>query len=147
MIDRSGTDRGESTHDRDPGFPFLEGEARSQAVGAMYAADVLGLDAVDTEGLSARATRLAEGTWQHRIELDAAISGAATTWRIERMPAVDRTILRLAVFELRYTEQPRGVVISEAIELAKRFSTARSGSFVNGILSTIAERGSGDGGM
>jgi len=58
------------------------------------------------------------------------------------MPAVDRNILRLALFELRHTETPVGVVISEAVKLAKTYSTVRSGSYVNGILGNLAEKGS-----
>jgi len=114
-------------------------EARVQALGALYAADVLRREDVDIEGLSHRASQLAVGTWERRSELDAMISAAATTWRVERMPAVDRTILRLATFELLRAEQPRGVVISEAVAMAKQFSTSRSGAYVNGVLSTIAD--------
>ena len=62
---------------------------------------------------------------------------AATGWRVERMPAVDRALLRLALFELRHTDTPVAVVISEAVELAKEYSTQRSGSFVNGVLGNL----------
>lgn len=112
-----------------------------QALSALYAADILRHDDVDTDGLSARAARLAEGTWLHREDLDVAISSAAEAWRIERMPAVDRTILRLGTYELRHTTQPKAVVISEAVAMAKRFSTAKSGAFVNGVLSAISAAG------
>jgi N utilization substance protein B len=114
-------------------------EARIQAFGALYAADVLKLEAVDIDRLSSRAVRLATGTWHHREAIDAAISSAATTWRIERMPAIDRTILRLGTYELWHTPQPKAVVISEAVGIAKRYSTAKSGAFVNGVLSTLAD--------
>ena len=57
------------------------------------------------------------------------------------MPAVDRNILRLGSFELLHTDVPTGVVISEAVELAKRYSTGKSGAFVNGVLSAIAAAG------
>jgi N utilization substance protein B len=53
------------------------------------------------------------------------------------MPAVDRNVLRLGVYELRYTDTPVGVVLDEAVELAKRFSTGRSGRFVNGVLAAV----------
>ena len=113
-------------------------EARVQALGALYAADVLSLSAIEEEGLSGRARGLATGTWAHRGEIDSSIDAASDRWRVERMPAVDRSILRLATFELQHTQTPRGVVISEAVELAKSYSTARSGAFVNGVLSAIA---------
>ena len=113
-------------------------EARVQALGALYAADVLSLPAIDENGLSGRARGLATGTWAHREEIDASIDAASDRWRVERMPAVDRSILRLATYELQHAQTPRGVVISEAVELAKSYSTARSGAFVNGVLSAIA---------
>ena len=116
-------------------------EARSQALGVLYAADVLDLPDVDATGVSKRARGLAVGTWEHREDIDAAIDAASTRWRIDRMPAVDRTVLRLATYELRYTDTPKGVVISEAVELAKQYSTARSGAFINGVLAAIADAG------
>ena len=88
-------------------------------------------------GLSARARKLVSGVWESRRELDKEIAAASTGWRLERMPAVDRAVLRLALFELRHTETPVGVVISEAVELAKQYSTARSGAFVNGVLAAL----------
>lgn len=112
--------------------------ARDQALTALYAADMTG-DDPNTEGLSGRARRYVEGTWAARRELDAAISAAATGWRLERMPAVDRNILRLSLFEMRSDQAPIGVVVSEAVNLAKRFSTERSGAFVNGVLSKLIE--------
>ena len=113
-------------------------DSRVEAFGAVYAADATG-DAPNTVGLSARAKRLAEGTWEHRIELDAELGRVASGWRVERMPAVDRAVLRLALYELRNTETPVAVVISEAVELAKKYSTGRSGAFVNGVLAALAE--------
>ncbi len=110
--------------------------ARDQALSALYAADMSG-GAPVVDGLSGRARRYVEGTWDARTELDAAIAAAATGWRLERMPAVDRNIIRLALFELRSEQAPIGVVVSEAVNLAKRFSTERSGAFVNGVLSKL----------
>lgn len=122
-----------------------QGEARIQALGALYAADVLKLEVIDVDRLSTRPAKLASGTWEHRDRIDAAISGAATAWRIERMPAVDRSILRLGTYELWFTSQPTAVVISQAVGMAKRYSTSKSGAFINGVLSTIsAERIHGD---
>lgn len=115
-------------------------EAREQALGALYAADSRGHDEVDFTKVNRRAGALAEGTWEHREHIDGAITEASTKWRIERMPVVDRNILRLAVYELRYTDLSKAIVISEAVELAKKFSTAKSGSFINGVLSAVAEQ-------
>jgi N utilization substance protein B len=93
----------------------------------------------EVSGLSKRAARLVTGTWQQRPELDREIAAVATGWRIGRMPAVDRNIIRLALHELRRGETPVGVVVSEAVNLAKRFSTERSGAFVNGVLAKLIE--------
>jgi N utilization substance protein B len=115
-----------------------QAEAREQALGALYAADSRQLDAIDVSRISQRAAELARGTWGDRQAIDARISEASTKWRIERMPVVDRNILRLGVYELENTDLSIGIVISQAVELAKRFSTAKSGSFINGVLSAIA---------
>jgi len=78
---------------------------------------------------------LVEGAIDHRDEIDGLISEQADNWRLERMPAVDRNILRLAVYELLYEEDiPKLVIVDEAIELAKKFSTDQSSRFVNGLL-------------
>lgn len=113
-------------------------DVREQALNALYAADARGLDEIDDTTISDRAAGLAEGTWVNREDIDQAITDASTRWRIERMPTVDRNILRLGVYELQYSDLPIGIVISEAVELAKKFSTARSGAFVNGVLSAVA---------
>lgn len=112
--------------------------ARDQALLALYAADLIGSEP-DTSDLSARARRYVEGTWAAKPELDEAIVAVATGWRIERMPAVDRNIIRLALFELRSGQTPVGVVMSEAVKLAKALSTERSGAFVNGVLAKLLE--------
>ncbi len=113
------------------------GESREQALQVLYAADALGA-APDLEGVTAKAAMLAEGVWEHREELDAMIASRARGWRVERMPAVDRTLLRMGAFELLHTDTPVGVIVSEAVELAKRYSTGRSGSFINGVLGALA---------
>ena len=112
--------------------------ARDQALTALYAADMTDTAPV-LEGLSARAGRYVRGTWREREALDQAITAAATGWRIERMPVVDRNIIRLALYELRSGDTPVGVIVSEAVNLAKKFSTERSGAFVNGVLSKLVE--------
>ena len=109
-----------------------------QALGALYAADSLELEQVDLASISGRAGHLAEGTWDHRDEIDALISAESTSWRIERMPVVDRNILRLSVYELVSTDLSIAIIISGAVELAKKFSTAKSSAFINGVLSAVA---------
>ena len=84
-------------------------------------------------------TRLARGVEEMREELDARIEKVSTNWRIARMSIVDRNILRLGAFELtRCVDIPANVSINEAVELAKRYGTAESRGFVNGILDRIA---------
>ena len=83
---------------------------------------------------------LLRGVSRHVAELDALITAYARDWTIERMPALDRALLRMAVFELAHLpDVPTGVVISEAVELAGRFSTDESSRFVNGMLARISE--------
>lgn len=79
---------------------------------------------------------LVQGVSQHSAtELDPLIQQFAKGWTVDRMAVIDRNILRLAMYELRYhTEIPPAVVVNEAIELAKKYSTAQSGRFVNGVL-------------
>ncbi len=90
------------------------------------------------EGTRAFAERLVTGTLAHRDDLDAIISKQADNWRLSRMPVVDRNILRLALFELLHEpDTPHPVVIDEALEIAKRFSTPRSSQFINGILDGV----------
>jgi N utilization substance protein B len=86
--------------------------------------------------------QLVRGTVEKSGEIDALISGHAEHWRIERMPAVDRNILRLAIYELRNTDTPPAVTIDEALELARRFSTEESVLFVNGVLDAVHKEGS-----
>ncbi len=80
---------------------------------------------------------LAVGTARMAPELDQRISGKAVHWRLERMPAVDRNILRLAVYEMTEQKTPAAVVIDEAIELARQFSGDESVSFINGVLDAV----------
>ncbi|MGH9465363.1 MAG: transcription antitermination factor NusB [Thermoanaerobaculia bacterium] len=78
---------------------------------------------------------LVTGTLERRADIDQLIAGQAEHWRLERMPAVDRNILRLAVFELLVERDvPKVVVLDEAIELAKKYGGEQSGAFVNGLL-------------
>lgn len=93
------------------------------------------------------ATRLALGTIAEVADLDAILEQHARHWRIERMAVIDRNILRLAVWELRHElETPPAVVLNEAIELARRFSSDDSVKFVNGVLDAVRRDGAGTGG-
>jgi N utilization substance protein B len=78
--------------------------------------------------------RLCTGTAAHLRELDAVITPLLHDWSFERLANVDRAILRMALYELRYMDTPPATVIDEAVELAKRYGTEDSGRFVNGVL-------------
>ncbi len=94
------------------------------------------------EGMRDFTKRLVSGTLEHRDALDAMISRQADHWRLMRMPIVDRNILRMALCELLHEpDTPRPVVIDEALEIAKRFSTPRSSQFINGILDGVLKSG------
>ncbi len=119
---------------RERAVHFLyEAESRSVKVDEVIKAQILGVDEL--------VMLLAKGTEDKRQDTDELISEFSHTWTIQRMPAIDRNILRLAIFELLgRPDVPVAVVINEAVELAKRFSTEESGKYVNGILSAIAKR-------
>ncbi|MBI2362929.1 MAG: transcription antitermination factor NusB, partial [Elusimicrobia bacterium] len=92
------------------------------------------------------ARELADGAYARRDDLDAHIQAVAQNWSLERMAAVDRNILRMASFELLHHPQtPVRVVIDEAIEIAKAFSSAESSKFINGILDKVKDRRAADG--
>ncbi|SFI40670.1 transcription antitermination factor NusB [Planctomicrobium piriforme] len=82
------------------------------------------------------------GVMEHRPQLDDRIQAVAENWKLNRMAATDRAVLRLGAFELQHTTTPVGVVIDEAVELAKKFGSRQSSQFVNGILDRLipAER-------
>ncbi len=85
------------------------------------------------------ADELVHGIENHRIEIDGQIAENSMNWKLSRMAAVDKNILRIAVYELKYrSDVPSKVAINEAVEIAKRFGNADSGAFVNGILDNIA---------
>lgn len=108
-----------------------ESELRS-----MSADDVLAELAVAPEPY---AVELFLGVERNKDELDVVIAEHAKRWSVSRMPVIDRSLLRLATFELLYQrEVPAAVVLDEAVTLAKRFSTEDSGRFVNGVLASVA---------
>jgi N utilization substance protein B len=119
-------------------------EARERALELLYEsyAKSLSVDEV-LEALVLRPDPYAEevvrGVGSRAAEIDGLISSHAKGWTLERMPVLDRTLLRIAVWELlARPDVPLAVVISEAVELAKRYSTDDSGRFVNGVLSATA---------
>ena len=85
------------------------------------------------------ARSLVSGVRRNRAELDALLARTADNWRLERMAATDRNVLRLGAYEIIYADTPDRVAINEAVELAKRFGTAQSAQFVNGILDRFLE--------
>jgi len=83
---------------------------------------------------------LISGVRRNRGELDTMLNEIAANWRLERMAATDRNVLRLGAFELLFTDTPAPVAIDEAIELAKRYGSAQSSQFVNGILDRLSQQ-------
>ena len=114
-------------------------EPRGQALQTLYELDQRQSTAVPKD-LGTKARRLVIGVLEHRAELDAQIETASKNWRVDRMPVVDRAVLRLGAYELFYeSETPVGVVLNEAVRLAKLFSTEKSGAFVNGVLASLSQ--------
>ena len=123
--------------------------ARRLVMLALYQVDLLGEEYIDDsrEWLEARGANpqlrsfvleLFQTTLARLAEIDRLLADVAQNWQLSRMAAIDRALLRLAACELLYyKDAPPKVVINEAVELAKRYSTAASGSFVNGILDRI----------
>jgi N utilization substance protein B len=120
----------------------ISDEPREQAVQAVYQADQTHqLTGDATAGLTGKALRLAAGVLNEVHDLDEAIELAAERWRVDRMPVVDRAILRLGLWELRHeSDTPTAVILAEAVRIAKEYSTEHSGRFVNGVLSTLARQ-------
>ena len=83
------------------------------------------------------ANTLFEGAAKEAPALDEIITKHAENWKLERLSAIDRAILRLAIYELRSADTPPKVVLNEAVDLAKKFSSEDAGSFVNGILDPV----------
>jgi len=94
-------------------------------------------DATEDVELREAALEMAGAAWEHRQTADRWVERVAPQWPPHRQPAVDRNVLRMAVWELVNTNTPPKVVIDEAIELAKHFSTEQSASFVNGVMDAI----------
>jgi N utilization substance protein B len=102
-----------------------------------------GADAVEEGRPDPEAQRFAQelvtGVVQHRAEIDRLIEEHSHNWRLDRMSRIDRNVLRLGIFELKYRPDiPRKVSLNEAVELGKNFGTEESSAFVNGLLDRIA---------
>ena len=130
----------------------VETRGRARALQALYAADLRDLTkleriashvfddlAVDA-GERAFASKLVATVAMHGAALDAALSEVTANWRLERLGAIERSVLRLAAAEMHRGDAPIKVVIHEAVHLAERFGTARSARFVNGVLDAYARR-------
>ncbi|HEY2744735.1 MAG TPA: transcription antitermination factor NusB [Polyangia bacterium] len=103
-------------------------------------AEAEGASVADLGEIQPFAERLVRGVREHLGELDAQIQGASKNWRLERMARVDRNLIRLGLYELKYADDvPAKVAINEAIEIAKRYGTHESSAFVNGILDRCRE--------
>lgn len=134
-------------------------EARRLAVQVLYQADILEEDparlideghlVAETQLLGRYARRLIEGANEHKNSIDEELVEASENWALDRMPIVDRSLLRMAAYEMEFVDEvPISVSINEAVNLAKEFGGDDSPRFVNGILGRIAtrlEEGSADG--
>ncbi|MGH4024107.1 MAG: transcription antitermination factor NusB [Pseudonocardiaceae bacterium] len=124
-------------------------KARKRAVDLLYESDLRGIDpaallaervgGTDSPPISDYAVELVQGVVAHREDIDRMLTEQAHGWTLERMPAVDRAVLRLGLFELLFSDEvDDAVAIDEAIELARALSTDDSPRFVNGVLGAIA---------
>lgn len=119
--------------------------ARKLALDILYEHDLTDIPVEDVLGRYRSnpayefASQLVNGVVEYRQELDRIISEGAPDWKIERMPAVDRNLMRIALFEMLHLEEsPVAVAINEAVELAKLYSTQDSSRFINGVLGRVA---------
>ena len=124
-------------------------KARKRALDVLYEAELRGEPVLDLLGQRAAdasppvapyAAELVRGVQQHRERIDELLAAHAEDWTLDRMPAVDRNILRIGVYELLWAgDVPDGVAISEAVQLARSLSTDASPAFVNGLLARLLE--------
>lgn len=129
------------------------GKARKRAVDVLYEADIRGIDPIDVLAgqvdrragsgdppLNAYVSELVTGVQQHRARLDELLTTYAQGWTLERMPAVDRAVLRIGAYEVLMCDDiPDAVAIAEAVALAQSLSTDDSATFVNGLLGRLSE--------
>ncbi len=126
-------------------------KARKRAVDILYEADLRGTDALvtlaervglATPPVNGYTVELVEGVVANRVRIDEILAGYAEGWTIERMPGVDRAVLRLGIYELLWrSDVPVAVAIDEAVELVKSLSTEESPRFVNGVLARVLREG------
>lgn len=130
-------------------------KARKRALDVLFEADLRGTDTAVTLAQWAErddppvpdySRRLVEGVIDNRTRIDELLTSYAEDWSLERMPLVDRTVLRLAAYEIVFCPDiPDAVAIDEAVELVKQLSTEDSPKFVNGVLAKIVSNGVGTG--
>ena len=128
-------------------------KARKRAVDAVFAADLrkispitlldevaaLAADRQNQDAIFGYAREIVAGVIEHHNEIDDLLETYSQGWALDRMPNLDRAILRVAVWEILFNQDvPNGVAINEAVELAKELSTDDSGAFINGLLSRIS---------
>lgn len=128
-------------------------KARKRALDVLYEADIRGSDPTvvlaggierraqaDEPALNAYVSELVEGVQSHRERIDEVLSSYSMGWTLDRMPAVDRSVLRIGTYEILWREDiPDSVAIAEAVALAQDLSTDESPSFVNGLLARVSE--------
>ena len=126
--------------------------ARELAIQGLYQLDVQGpdllerlgpffIEADDDDFVRKLASDWTKGTWENLAQCDELIVAATIKWELARLSLVDKSILRLAVYQLKFCPDiPPPVVINEAIELAKKFSTDKSFAFVNGVLDAVLKK-------
>lgn len=124
-------------------------EAREKAIQTLFQLDNIELSVDEAiahiigEGVEVNPfyDKLVRGTIDNKIEIDTVLTAKLENWTLNRLPKIERTVLRLAVYELFHNDDaPQGVVMNEAIELSKMFGDEKSGRFVNGVLSKFAEK-------
>jgi N utilization substance protein B len=128
-------------------------KARKRALDVLFEADLRGVEPLDTLAawveradppVPAYAQELVAGVAANQSRIDEVLASYAQDWTLDRMPPVDRSVLRLALYELMWCDDiPAAVAIDEAVELAKSLSTDASSGFVNGVLSRVLHDGVG----
>ncbi len=139
--------------DVDPHFS-TQTKARKAALDILFQADLLGLDPRDVlreqQALAEHpfrplTTAIVEGVGEHGEAIDRRIRACTRNgWTIERMPCVDRTLARIAIYEIDHSDVPNAVAIAEALELASWLSTNSSESFLNGLLGQAVRQANAD---
>lgn len=123
-------------------------EAREKAVQTLFQLDNANVELSVEEAITYITEKpvnsfyeqLVRGTVEHKAEIDEALMKRLENWSLERLPKIERTVLRLAVYELLFTnDAPHRVILNEAVELCKTFGDEKSGRFVNGVLSKFEE--------